>query len=426
LHILPSLAYRRYVLGLLAVTYTFNFTDRQILSILLQPIKQELMLTDTQLGLLSGIAFALFYVSLGVPIGRMADRKSRINIISASIFLWSLMTALSGLATNFWHLLLARIGVGVGEAGCTPPAHSLISDYFAAGDRSGAMGIYSLGVPVGAFLGILIGGWVAQWYGWRTAFFVVGLPGVLLAIVVRLTIKEPARGLADGKAPESDQPPPLKEVISLLWSKKCFRHITMGTSLLAAGGFAHGNWIPPFLIRSHGMGLGEIGTWLSLLTLVGGVIGVLAGGYLGDRLGRRSARWYCLLPGIMLLIAFPFSVSGLLVSSPYKALTIWLVPTIANALYFGPVMALIQRLVGVRIRATSVAIFLFFTNLIGMGGGPLLIGIISDFSARTFGDESLRYALLIGTLLGLWSAIHYLLAARTVIEDLRTTEGGDS
>ncbi len=213
-------------------------------------------------------------------------------------------------------------------------------------------------------------------------------------------------------------PVPVRQVLAFLWSKKSFVHITMGTALLAAGGFASASWIPPFLMRSHAMTLGEVGTWLALLTLVGGVTGVLAGGHLGDRLAKRDVRWYCRLPGIMLLLAFPFSVTGLLVASPYLALALWMVPTIANALYFGPVMALIQRLVGLRIRALSVAIFLFFTNLIGMGTGPLIVGVISDLSSEIFADESLRYALLAGSVLGIWSAIHYLLAARSVRADL--------
>ena len=195
---LPSLAYRRYVLGMLALVYVFNFTDRQILAILMQPIKEDLLLSDTQLGLLSGIAFALFYVTMGIPIARLADRYSRVNIISVSIFLWSLMTALSGLAGNFTQLLLARIGVGIGEAGCTPPAHSLLADYFARENRASALSIYSLGLPLGSVLGLMAGGWVAQIYGWRMAFFLVGLPGLVLALMVKFTIREPRRGLADG------------------------------------------------------------------------------------------------------------------------------------------------------------------------------------------------------------------------------------
>lgn len=412
------------MLGLLAVVYVFNFMDRQILSILLQPIKEDLHLSDTQLGLLSGIAFALFYVTLGIPIARLADRYHRVNIISISVFLWSLMTALSGLATNFTQLLLARIGVGVGEAGCTPPAHSLLSDYFAREERSSALGVYSLGLPVGGFLGILGGGWIAQWYGWQVAFFVAGLPGLLLALLVKLTVREPPRGQADG-TPSNLETPPVKEVLKSLWARRTFRHITLATSLLAFTGFATASWIPPFLIRSHGMSLGEVGTWLSLLTVVGGVIGTVGGGFLGDRLGRRDSRWYVRLPAIVLLVGLPFSIAGLLVDNKFLALALWLVPTVSYSAYVGPVMALIQGMSGLRIRAMSVAVFLFCTNLIGMGGGPLVIGYVSDLSSQVFGEESLRYALMIGVIAVAWSAAHYLLAARSVAADLAGSEAAN-
>lgn len=366
---LPSLAYRRYVLGLLAIVYVFNFTDRQILAILMQPIKEDLLLSDTQLGLLSGIAFALFYVTMGIPIARLADRYSRVSIISVSIFLWSLMTALSGLAANFTQLLLARIGVGVGEAGCTPPAHSLLADYFARENRASALSIYSLGLPLGSVLGLIAGGWVAQIYGWRMAFFMVGLPGLVLALIVKFTIREPQRGLADGmQAQESEggkaSAPPIRQVLVFLWRKKMFRHITMGTSLLAFAGFASISWIPPFLYRSHGMGLGEIGTWLALLTLIGGVTGTLGGGFIGDRLSKRDLRWYVWLPVIVLMVGVPFSFAGLLVENRYMALALWVIPTISHSIYVGPVMALMQRLAGLRIRAVTVAFFFFFVNLI--------------------------------------------------------------
>ena len=433
---LPSLAYRRYVLGLLAIVYVFNFTDRQILAILMQPIKEELLLSDTQLGLLSGIAFALFYVTMGIPIARLADRHNRVNIISISIFLWSLMTALSGLAANFTQLLMARIGVGIGEAGCTPPAHSLISDYFAREKRSSALSIYSLGLPLGSVLGLMAGGWVAQLYGWRVAFFMVGLPGLVLALMVKLTIREPQRGLADGmqeqekskgKTPGGKTPaPPIGEVLAYLWSKKMFRHITLGTSLLAFAGFASASWIPPFLYRSHAMGLGEIGTWLALLTLIGGVTGTLSGGFLGDRLAGRDLRWYVWLPVIVLLAGVPFSIAGLLVGNKYLALALWVLPTISYSVYVGPVMALIQRMAGLRIRAVTVAIFFFFTNLIGMGGGPLAVGYVSDLTHQYFGEDSLRYSLMLGGVIIVWASIHYLLAARTLVSDLANADEPDS
>ena len=423
---LPSAGYRRYVLELLAIVYVLNFTDRQILSILLQPIKEEMLLSDTELGLLSGIAFALFYVTLGIPIARLADRYNRVNIISLSVFLWSLMTALSGMAVNFTQLLLARIGVGVGEAGCTPPAHSLISDYYSHDERSSALGIYSLGLPIGGVLGILAGGWIAQLYGWRTAFLVVGLPGLVLALLVKLTVREPARGLADGRQPRTNKPPPVTEVLRLLWRRKTFVQVTLATSLLAFTAFASGSWIPPFLIRSHGMELGEVGSWLAALTVIGGVAGTLGGGFLGDRLVKRDPRWYVWLPVIFMLLGVPFSIAGLLVSNTYLALALWIVPTLSYYVYVGPVMALIQRMAGLRIRAISVAVFFFCTNLIGMGCGPLVIGTVSDITHRFFADESLRYALLLGALVIVWSSLHFMLAARTVAGDLERTEQEES
>lgn len=417
---------RGYVLSLLAVVYVFNFADRTILSILLQPIKEELVLSDTQLGLLSGIAFALFYVTLGVPIARLADQYNRVNIISASVFLWSLMTVLCGFAANFVLLLLARIGVGVGEAGCTPPAHSLLSDYFSAEKRSEALGIYSLGLPVGSFLGLLVGGWAAELYGWRVAFMLVGAPGIMLAIIVKMTVREPVRGHADGISTDQEPPPPIHDVLNFLWSNRTFRQITLGTSLLAFASFATASWIPPFLIRSHGMGLGELGTWLALLTVAGGVTGALGGGFIGGKLARHDPRWYVYLPAIAQIVAVPFMIAGLLVSNVYLALALWFLPTVAIYTYVGPVMALLQRLVYVRMRAISVAVFFFFTNLIGMGAGPLVIGFISDHTQQYFGDESLRYSLMLGSVFMIWSCLHFSLASKPLTNDLDPAEAAKS
>lgn len=420
---------RHYVLGLLTFVYVFNFADRQILAILLQPIKEELLLSDTQLGFLSGIAFALFYVTLGLPIARLADRKKRVNIIAVSIAIWSLMTAVCGFATSFFQLLLARIGVGIGEAGCTPPAHSLISDYFRTEERSAALGVYSLGMSVGGFLGILLGGWIAELYGWRMAFFVVAVPGIFLAVLVKLTIKEPARGMADGVKSDSgadgEDVPAFLDVLRFLWARKSFRHATLGTSLLAATGFGSATWLPPFLYRVHGMSLGEIGTWLALITVVGGATGTMAGGFFGGRLIARDVRWHVWLPGIVMLAGIPFSIIGLLAGSKYLALGMFLIPTFLHSMYVGPTMALIQRQAPLRMRAMAVAVFFFFTNLIGMGGGPLLIGFISDMMTASFAENALRYALLSMMVFTVWSGLHYLWAARYVTRDLGVLEGTD-
>ncbi|MGE3464546.1 MAG: spinster family MFS transporter, partial [Pseudomonadales bacterium] len=299
-------SFRTYALSVLVVVYTFNFIDRQILSILLEPIKQDLGLSDTQLGLLTGFAFALFYATLGIPIARWADQHNRRNLIAAALAVWSAMTALSGFAMNFWHLLIARIGVGVGEAGCSPPAHAMISDYYPPEKRASALGIYSLGIPVGILFGFVAGGWMNEFFGWRAAFFVVGIPGLLLALIVRFTVREPARGMAEGRQDTSEMPT-VKETFALLWRKRAFRHMAFGGALTAFVGYGVVNWVPAFFIRSHGMGTGEIGTWLGLILGIPGGIGIAWGGFLADRLGARDTRWYLRLVAVALALAVPFS-----------------------------------------------------------------------------------------------------------------------
>ena len=286
-----SPATRNYALGVLVVVYTFNFIDRQILSILLEPIKLELGLSDTALGLLTGFAFALFYATLGIPIARYADKNNRRNLIALALAIWSGMTALSGLAQNFWQLLAARIGVGVGEAGCSPPAHSMIADYFPAENRATALGIYSLGIPVGILFGFLAGGWLNEFFGWRVAFFVVGIPGLILAVLVRFTLAEPTRGMAEGRIDSGEQPG-VMETFRFMWRKKSFRHLAFGGALTAFVGYGLVTWVPSFLVRSHGMETGEIGTWLGLILGIPGGIGIAAGGWMADKLGSRDTRWY--------------------------------------------------------------------------------------------------------------------------------------
>ncbi len=408
--------YRRYVLGILVVVYVFNFIDRQILSILLQPIKLDLGLSDTQLGLLSGVAFAIFYVTFGIPIARLADRSSRVNIISASITIWSVMTAVCGLAQNFWQLLLARIGVGIGEAGCSPPAHSLVADYFAPETRSTALGIYSLGVPIGVMIGFLAGGWIEEYFGWRTAFVVVGLPGVLMAVIVKLTIIEPPRGHSE-IAQHDTAHVSLREVAAYLWGMRSFRHVAFAASLHAFVGYGVISWLPSFLARSHHMGGGEIGTWLAMLAGIVGGLGTLIGGYLGDYYGKKDLRWYVWISAVTLMITVPFSFFAFQAEGKYWALLIYVVPAFFGAFYHGPTLAIIQGLAQVRMRAISAAIYIFMVNLIGLGLGPLAVGMLSDFLKPAFGVESLRYALMGVFLVNLWSGVHYLLGAKTLRDD---------
>jgi predicted MFS family arabinose efflux permease len=282
---------RNYALVVLTIVYTFNFIDRQLLSILQESIKVDLSLSDSQLGLLTGFAFAMFYVTAGIPIARFADRSNRRNIVAVSVGLWSAMTALSGFAQNYAQLLAARVGVGIGEAGGSPPSHSIVSDIFPPEKRATALSFYSTGVNLGILFGFLFGGWLNEFFGWRIAFMVVGIPGILLAILVRTTVREPIRGLMENRTASETQVP-FKEVISLLWKRKTFRHMAFACGLNAFAGYGTVNWLASFFIRSHGMSTGELGTWLALSTGLFGAIGILLGGILGDKLGKRDKRWY--------------------------------------------------------------------------------------------------------------------------------------
>lgn len=409
-------AYRNYVLGILVAVYVFNLIDRQILSMLLEPIKQELLLSDTQLGLLSGIAFAIFYTTFGIPIARYADRSSRVNVISASLAAWSLMTAVCGMAQNFWQLMLGRIGVAIGEAGASPPSHSLISDYFAPEKRATVLGIYSLGAPIGVMIGFLAGGWLVHFFDWRTAFVVVGLPGVLMAIIVRKTVVEPPRGFSEGVQSVQEQAP-LREAVTYFWSRPSFRHLTLAAGLHAFVSYGLGTWLPTFLIRSHQMGIAEIGTYLALITGVVGGLGTFAGGYICDRFGQKDRRLYVWLPALSLIILIPLTVLALLSPTKEGAIYFYLIPAFLSPFYLGPTFAVVQGLAQMRMRAIAAAVLLFVLNLIGMGLGPLLVGVLSDFLRPEFGDEALRYAMIVAVIMNLWSAVHYFLAAKTLRED---------
>lgn len=412
-----SPAVRNYALSVLVVVYTFNFIDRQILSILLEPIKADLGLSDSALGLLTGFAFALFYATLGIPIARYADRSNRRNLIALALAIWSGMTALSGLAQNFWHLLAARIGVGVGEAGCSPPAHSMIADYFPATNRATALGIYSLGIPFGILFGFVAGGWLNEIFGWRVAFFVVGVPGLLLALLVRFTLREPPRGMAEGRVDETEQPT-IMETFRYLWGKRTFRHMAMGGALTAFVGYGVVTWVPSFLIRSYGMTTGEVGTYLGLILGIPGGIGIALGGYLADRYGRHDTRWYLWVVTASLVLAAPFSVGVYLSGSAMASLLFLIIPVMLGNFYQATTFSQTQGLVTLRMRSVAAAVLLFILNIIGLGAGPQFVGILSDMLNNQFGDESLRYSLLIFSFVNLWAAYHYYQAGKTLDDDL--------
>jgi predicted MFS family arabinose efflux permease len=413
---------RRYALGILVVVYTFNFIDRQILSILMQDIKQELGLSDSLLGLLSGFAFAAFYATLGIPIARLADRTNRRNLIAGSLALWSAMTALSGLAQNFWHLLAARIGVGIGEAGCTPPANAMLSDYYPPEQRATAFGIYAMGIPIGILFGFLIGGWINEIFGWRKAFFVVGLPGLLLAVIVRYTVGEPVRGQSEARVTSSDQPT-LGETFRHLRRKRAFVHLAIGGGLTAFVGYSWIIWMPAFLMRTHGMSSGEVGTALGLIVGIAGAIGIALGGYLADRVARIDRRWSLWIVSVAVLINIPFAVGVFFSGTVQACLWFMIVPFLLGNFWQGTSFAQTQGLVGLRMRAVAAAVLLFIVNMIGLGAGPQFVGIVSDLLAPRFGVDSLRWALAICSLVNLWAAVHFYIAGRALPAELAAEQG---
>lgn len=413
-----STGYLRYALAFFFLVYVINFVDRQIFSILIEPIRTEIELSDTQLGLLGGIAFALFYTFAGIPIARWADVGTRKNIVSIAILIWSAMTMFTGTARTFGSLLVARIGVGIGEAGCSPPIHSLISDYFPEERRATALSIYSLGIPVGGAIGTLAGGWIGEYFGWRTAFYVVGLPGIVVAIIFYLTIREPKRG-GNEVSPVSSDSVPLKDTIAFMWRLKSFRHLSLAGALHAFVGYGVALFLPSFFIRVHGFGLAETSTYLFLIGLTG-MIGTFLGGYLGDRWGVRDKRWYMGVPGIATLLTVPFAVLFYTTQDPMIALFLAVPSAILGPMYLGPTFGMTQTLVTPAMRATASAILLFVLNLIGLGLGPVAAGFLSDAFRPAFGEESIRYSLFLLAVVGnLWSTVHYYLASRTLREDLQ-------
>ncbi len=412
-----SAPYRGYVLGMLTLVYVFNFLDRQLLVILQEPIKAELGLSDTQLGLLSGLAFAVVYVTAALPLAQFAERWSRRSMVAASLATWSAMTAITGFVNSFTQLFLARAAVGIGEAGASPASHSLISDIFPLNRRATALATYSTGINIGVLMGFLLGGWINEFFGWRMAFIIVGLPGIALALVVRFTIAEPPKGLSLGiKAASS--PPKFFDTVKRLWSKHSFRHLALGTALQSLVGYGIISWLPSYMIRMHGMSTGEIGTWMALSAGVAGALGTFGGGWLSDRLAGRDRRYYQWVPAIAAFFLVPLMCAVLLAGNPTIAMLIFILPALLQNVCLGPALAATHALVDVRSKSVGSAILFFVVNLIGLGLGPLSIGMVSDYLEPSWGNASLRWAILsVVVLVGIWSATHFLLAARTFRQD---------
>ena len=412
----PTDTRRSLALALLVVVYTFNFIDRQIVGILAVPIKEDLGLSDTQLGLMGGLAFALFYTGLGIPVAMLADRFSRTWIMTGALTIWSAMTAVCGLAQNFGQLFLARLGVGVGEAGGVAPAYSLISDYFPPHQRARALSIYSFGIPIGSALGIVFGGLIASHIDWRWAFFTVGLAGIAIAPVFRLSIREPPRGGLDA-ATASQVPPGLGFILTTLASKPSFWLISLAASCSSMMGYGLFFWLPSFFVRSYGLTLLDASLFFGAILLIGGLAGIWAGGWLGDRFGQARRTRYLTIPALAFVLTVPFYLLGIL--SPTLVLTFFvlLVPTALGLAWLGPVISAIQHLVRPDMRATASAVFLFINNLIGIGVGTWAIGALSDLLSLRFGDESLRYSILAGTGFYVIAASLFWLASRWLERD---------
>jgi len=406
-----SSRYAWYVLAILFLVYSFNWMDRYVLVILLEAIKHDLRLSDTSLGLLSGFAFASVYSLAGIPIARWADVGTRRSIIALGLVVWSVMTAASGLARNVVQLTAARFGVALGESACSPPASSLLSDYFPAGRRATAFAVYGVGISIGMGLGLIVGGWANEFYGWRVAFMIAGLPGLALALVVRLTIREPRRGCAEHTSVDTTVYS-VAATVRVILLRRSFLAYAAGLGLFSFSGNAFETWTPVYLMRIYHMGTGAIGTWTGVIESIGGILGTLAGGLLADRLGARDVRWYLWMPAcgaaamIPAMFVFLHTDKGLM-------FFFYFVTIVCSASYMAPMVAITQRVMPVHTRAVSTALLYLVLNLIGPGLGPVAAGVLNDMLASAYGAEAVRLSLTVtlvgaacGVVLTLYAAKH--------------------
>lgn len=409
---------RNIALAALTIIYTLNYVDRQIISILATPIKAELDLSDTELGVMGGLAFAIFYSTLGIPIARLADRFSRRNIITVALCLWSGFTALCGVATGFWSLFLARLGVGVGEAGGIAPSFSLVADLFPPHQRARALAVFTLALPVGSAAGLLIGGLVAAAYGWRSAFVLMGVIGLVAAPLLVLAVREPKRGRLDPGPVIKGPTPSLMAVFRLVRAKPSFWLVSLGSAGASMLSYGLQFWLPAFLQRTHGLDLRSTAYFLGAIAFVGGISGTLLGGILSDRFGARDRRAYMVVPGIAFLMALPILAAALWVQSIVLVFLLLLIPQAMGLVWTGPSVAVVQHLAPPSMRATASSIYLLILNLIGLGTGTLMFGAMSDLLVSRFGEDALRYSLLIcASALYPLTAAFYLMAARSIRRD---------
>jgi MFS family permease len=421
----------RYALALLVAIYVLNNLDRQIINILAEPIRLELHLHDWQIGMMTGLSFGLFYATLGIPIARLAERGNRARIIAVSVIVWSGFTAVCGLAQTFIQLILARVGVGVGEAGCTPAAHSLISDMAPREKRASALGIYSMGGPLGALLGLAIGGLLIDLWGWRSGFLVAAAPGVVLGVLAAFTLNEPRTALKPALA-AAEAAPTLRDAFRELRACRTFWLFSIGCAFQAMVAYGTGAFMGSFFFRNHGAELGQIaatfglktagflGLAIGLISGISGMVGAFAGGKLADRHAATNPRAIATQVAFFNFLAVPVYVLILLVGSAKLALALMVIPALSYGLTYGPMFSVFQSVVQPRTRATAVAIYLLLTNLIGLGVGPLLVGILSDnlaHGAHLGAAAGVRWALVAGSSLGLVAAALYWRARRHIARE---------
>jgi MFS family permease len=411
----PARAFRTRVLLLLLLAYIFNFIDRQIVGILAIPIKAEFELSDTALSVL-GVVFGIFYATIAIPIAWLADRKSRVPIIAVSIGLWSFFTAVCGMAQSFGQLVLARMGVAFGEAGGIAPSYALISDFYPKSGRARALAFFSLGVPIGSALGIFFGGWLATHFSWRTAFVIVGLAGLPIAILIKLLIPEPTRGGLDGAA--GDAAPPLMQAAKVLAANPSFWLLSFGAASGSILGYGLIFWLPSFFARSFGLAPSDVGWFYGSIVLVGGVAGIWLGGLLGDRIGPARPGAYALIPAICFLVTAPAFALGLFAPNLWVAWLLFTFGQMTALAWLGPVISAIQHIVAPNVRATASASFLFINNLIGIAFGIYFLGWLSDRMKAAHGTDSLQYSILYGLSFYLVAAVFHALASRRLKRDM--------
>jgi predicted MFS family arabinose efflux permease len=410
--IIQPLAGHRTTLTLLMLAFTLSICDRMILSILFPDIQAEFGLSDTQVGLLGGMTFALFYATMGLPIARLSDQYSRKIIIITSLVIFSLLTVFSGLAAGFISLLLFRIGVGIGEAGVNPASHSIIADYFPPQRRGFAMAILMLGGSFGMMLGFVGGGFIAEAYGWRIALVSVGVPGVLLAVFMAKLLKEPVRGTFETETPPP--PPPILATAAAMWANPAMRHLIAASIIAGMVSYGLTQWLPTFFMRSHDLSQSETGMLIAGVFGILGAIGALVAGKWFDRLSIRGFQYGLWMIAIVPFFSMPFFVLGLLADNLTTAMLLFIVPGFCANFFLGPTLAMVQTLSPVHVRAVTAAIKMLCLNLIGLGLGPLLVGVLSDVLSPSYGEQALAVALAYFTLLGLWGSLHFWLCGRAI------------